>query len=52
MSTLEEIAYSAHEHGKRNQLFAKVGELRQDPQWRHRPLEEIYEKAYELVMKT
>lgn len=52
MSALEEITYSAYEHGKRDELFQKVGELRQDPLWSKRPLVEIYEKAYELVMKT
>lgn len=50
MSKIEELIYSALEHGKRSELFSVVGDIKdQNP---HTPLEDIYEKAYQQVMKT
>ena len=50
MSRLEDLLYSAEEHGKRHELLARVGEIRVDnPRIK---LEDIYERAYKEVMKT
>ena len=50
MSRLEEILYSAEEHGKRTDLLQRVGEIRvNNPSMR---LEDMYERAYEDVMHT
>ena len=50
MSRIEELVYSAHEHGQRSQLFEKVSEIRNEhPRMQ---LEDIYDKAYSEVMKT
>ncbi len=50
MSRIEELVYSAHEHGQRSQLFEKVSEIRnQHPRML---LEDVYDKAYSEVMKT
>ena len=49
MSRIEELIYSAHEHGQRTQLLNKVSEVReQNPKM---ILEEVYDKAYRTVMK-
>ncbi len=50
MSKIEELVYSAHEHGQRTQLFEQVSKLRRGQP--HKPLEDIYEEAYSIVMKT
>jgi len=48
MSRLEEILYSAEEHGKRTDLLQRVGEIRvNNPSMK---LEDMYERAYEDVM--
>ena len=48
MSRLEEIVYSAEEHGKRTALLRRVGELREaNPRM---TLDDIYDKAYNDVM--
>ncbi len=50
MSRLEEILYSAEEHGKRTDLLKRVGEIRvNNPSMK---LEDIYDIAYSDVMKT
>ena len=50
MSRLEEIIYSAEEHGKRTDLLQRVGEIRvNNPSM---TLEDIYDKAYSDVMNT
>lgn len=50
MSRLEEMLYSAEEHGKRTDLLQRVGEIRvENPSM---TLEDIYDKAYCDVMKT
>jgi len=50
MSQLEDLLYSAEEHGKRYQMFDEIKKLRiTDP---NLSLEQRYQKAYELVMNT
>jgi len=50
MSRLEEIIYSAEEHGKRTDLLQRVGEIRvTNPRM---TLEDIYDQAYCDVMNT
>lgn len=50
MSKIEELVMSAYEYGQRTELLNKVTELREEH--KHMPLEEIYERAYIMVMKT
>ena len=50
MSNIENLLYSAYEHGKRDQLYKKVTEIRREN--KYMPLEEVYDKAYSIVMKT
>ena len=50
MSRIEELVYSAHEHGRRTQLLEKVSEIRK--QYPRMILEDIYDKAYSEIMKT
>jgi len=50
VSKIEELIYSAYEHGQRSNLFNEVSKLRiTNP---HMKLEDIYEEAYSIVMKT
>jgi|TARA_X000001382_G_scaffold129030_1_gene120071 hypothetical protein len=50
MSKLEELLYSAEEHGKRQQMFKEIKKLKtEDPKL---TLEQQYEQAYQNVMKT
>lgn len=50
MSRIEELVYSAYEHGKRTDLLNTVTEIKtQNPSMK---LEEIYDIAYQQVMKT
>ena len=50
MSRLEEMLYSAEEHGKRSDLLQRVGEIRvNNPRMK---LEDIYDQAYNEVMHT
>jgi len=48
MSKIEELVYSAHEHGKRTQLFEQVSKIREESS--NMLLEEVYEEAYIRVM--
>jgi hypothetical protein len=50
MSSIENLLYSAYQHGKRDEMCKKVNEIRSKN--KHMPLEEVYEKAYQQVMKT
>ena len=50
MSIIEELVYSAYEHGKRTQLLENVTNIKQ--QHPNMKLEEIYELAYKEVMNT
>ena len=50
MSSIENLLYSAYQHGKRDEMYKKVGEIRSEN--KYMPLEEVYEKAYSIVMKT
>lgn len=50
MSLIEELVYSALEHGKRTDLLNEVTKLkRENP---HMPLNDVYNKAYQYVMNT
>jgi hypothetical protein len=50
MSRIEELIYSAYEHGQRTQLLETVSQIRKlNPKI---PLEDVYDKAYSEVMKT
>lgn len=48
--SIEEILLSAEAHGKRTEVLKMVGSLREDS--KSIPLQELYEKAYEIVMKV
>tara|TARA_R110002153_G_scaffold21192_2_gene71036 strand:- start:1085 stop:1237 length:153 start_codon:yes stop_codon:yes gene_type:complete len=50
MSKIEELVYSAYEYGKRTQLFDEVSKIKLESPTMH--LEDIYEQAYQQVMKT
>ncbi len=50
MSRIEDLVYSAMEHGKGEQLLKRVSEMK--TQVPNRPLEEIYDQAYIEVMHT
>ena len=50
MSNLEELLYSAEEHGKRQQMFKELKKVKtEDPKL---SLEQQYEQAYQNVMNT
>ncbi|MDA7616814.1 hypothetical protein N8579_00385 [bacterium] len=50
MSRIEELVYSAHEYGKRAQLFDEVSKIKlESPTMK---LEEVYDKAYQNIMNT
>lgn len=50
MSKLEELLWSAEEHGKRKQMFKEIEKIRlKNPKLN---LEQQYEKAYQKVMKS
>ena len=50
MSQIEELLYSAEEHGKRHKVFDEVARLRiEEPKL---TLEQQYQKAYQSVMNT
>tara|TARA_B100002019_G_scaffold228853_1_gene202202 strand:+ start:238 stop:390 length:153 start_codon:yes stop_codon:yes gene_type:complete len=50
MSKLEELLWSAEEHGKRQQMFEELKKVKmEDP---NLTLEQQYEQAYQNVMKT
>lgn len=51
MSQLEELILSAEEHGKRNQLFEEVRKIRERDSGKYAHLTDIYQEAYEIVMK-
>ena len=50
MSRIEELIYSALEHGQRDQLLAKVNKIRENNPYM--PLGDVYSIAYQEVMKT
>ena len=50
MSKIEELVYSAHEHGKRTELFDEVSKIKKLTP--NMPLNDVYEQAYQQVMKT
>ena len=50
MSQLEELLYSAEEHGVRYKMFAEINNIKNERA--DLSLEEIYDKAYKRVMNT
>ena len=50
MSKLEELLYSAEEHGKRQQMFEELKKVKME--YPNLTLEQQYEQAYQNVMKT
>tara|TARA_R110002124_G_scaffold61188_6_gene167802 strand:+ start:1521 stop:1679 length:159 start_codon:yes stop_codon:yes gene_type:complete len=52
MSTIENIIYSAYELGEREALLKEVSRIRKTEAGKHMHLTNIYEQAYQLVMKT
>ena len=50
MSKIEDLVYSAYEHGQRERLFEKVQEIK--TKYPTLQLEAIYERAYSEVMNT
>jgi len=50
MSKLEELLYSAEEHGQRFKMFKEIKKLKL--KYPDLPLEKIYEKAYQKTMKV
>ena len=52
MSNLENLLYSAEEHGQRVEMFKEIKRLRELPGGDKRRLDAIYQEAYEIVMKT
>ena len=50
MSKIEKLLYSAMEHGQRDALINEVYYIR--TKYPHRNLDEIYDEAYQTVMKT
>ena len=50
MNQLEELLYSAEEHGKRHKMFDEIEKIRYtEPKL---TLEQLYNKAYKKVMNT
>ena len=50
MSKLEDLLWSAEEHGKRKQMFNEITKIKnKNPKL---TLEQQYEQAYQKVMKT
>jgi hypothetical protein len=50
MSKLEELLWSAEEHGKRQQMFNEIKKIKtENPKL---TLEQQYEQAYQNIMKT
>jgi|TARA_B100001094_G_scaffold323273_1_gene373850 hypothetical protein len=50
MGRIEELIYSALEHGKRTDLFDAVTELKK--QHPNMKLDDVYDEAYKQVMNT
>ena len=50
MSNIENLLYSAYQQGKRDEMYQLVQEIRSKN--KYMPLEEVYDKAYNIIMKT
>ena len=50
MSRIEELIYSALEHGKRDNLFDAVTKIKKQHPSMH--LDDVYDEAYKQVMNT
>jgi len=50
VSKIEDLLYSAYEHGQRDAMLAEVSKIKAHyPYW---PLLNVYEEAYKNVMNT
>lgn len=52
MSNIENLLYSAHEHGQREALLKKVIEIQKTPEGQNLSQNDCYELAYRQIMKT
>ena len=50
MSKIEDLVYSTYQYGKREELFKEVKNIKNNNP--NMPLEDIYDKAYRIVMNT
>tara|TARA_R100001460_G_scaffold50504_2_gene88836 strand:- start:239 stop:391 length:153 start_codon:yes stop_codon:yes gene_type:complete len=50
MSRIEELVYSAYDHGKREPLLKEVSKIKTE--YPHMNLNDIYEEAYKNIMNT
>lgn len=50
MSRIEELVHSTYQHGKREELFKEVKNIRNNNP--NMLLEDIYDEAYRIVMNT
>lgn len=50
MSRIEELLYSALEHGQRDALLKEVTRIRKNHP--NKNLDNVYNEAYQIVMKT
>ena len=50
MSRIENLLYSALEHGKRDDLLNKVSKIRN--KYPRKSIEEVYDEAYQIIMNT
>ena len=50
MSSIEDLVYSAENHGKRTDLLNRVGVIKANSP--SKPLEEVYNMAYQEVMNV
>lgn len=49
MSRIEEIMFEAYELGLKDQVFEKVSKIKSKEEYKHVPLEDVYEKALNKV---
>lgn len=50
MSRIENLLYSALEHGKRDALLNEVSKIRN--KYPRKSIEEVYDEAYQIIMNT
>ena len=51
MSKIEDLLYTAYEQGKRVALLKKVEEIRKTKQDRYITMEDLYEEAFQELIK-
>ena len=50
MSKIEDLLYSAMEHGQRDALLNEVSKIKNNSPYKH--LDDVYDEAYKIVMNT